>query len=84
MSSTTYLLPAKRLGQQLRSRRKALQLTQAEVAELAATTQRTVSLLETGNPTGKLNVLVAVADVLGLELILVDRDQLRSSPQGPQ
>ena len=84
MSSTRYLLPAQRLGQQLHSRRKALQLTQAEVAELASTTQRTVSLLETGNPTGKLNVLVAVADVLGLELILVERDQLRSSPQGPQ
>lgn len=67
---------AVRLGAQLRARRRALGLTQDEVAELAATTQRTVSVLESGKPTARLDVLVAVAEALGLELVAVGHDEL--------
>jgi y4mF family transcriptional regulator len=62
-----------RLGIQLRYRRRALGLTQEEVAELAETTQRFVSTLETGKPTVRLDKVVDVANVLGLVLSLEAR-----------
>lgn len=74
MNDRTYDTPAGRLGGQLRRRRRALHLTQEEVAELAGTTQRTVSVLESGKPTARLDVLVAVAEALGLQLVALPHD----------
>ncbi len=76
MTDRTSTRQAVRLGMQLRSRRKALGLTQSEVAELAGTTQRTVSLLESGKPTARLDIIAAVSDTLGLELVAVSRERL--------
>lgn len=70
MTGSTYAL---RVGTALRERRRLLGLTQAEVAELAGTTQRSVSLAESGKAAG-LALYGAIADVIGLELAVHDRD----------
>jgi HTH-type transcriptional regulator/antitoxin HipB len=70
------------LGVRLRDRRRALGLTQEEVAELAETTQRFVSTLETGKSTVRLDKVVDVADVLGLMICLQDRDDGRMRAAG--
>lgn len=70
MTVPTY---AARVGTSLRERRRLLGLTQAEVAELAGTTQRSVSLAESGKASG-LALYGAIADVIGLELAARDRD----------
>ena len=70
MTGSTYAL---RVGASLRERRRLLGLTQAEVAELAGTTQRSVSLAESGKASG-LALYGAIADVIGLELAVHDRD----------
>lgn len=70
MTVSTYAL---RVGAALRERRRLLGLTQAEVAELAGTTQRSVSLAESGKAAG-LALYGAIADVIGLELAVRDRD----------
>ena len=64
------------LGALLRERRRALELTQEDVAELAGTSQKTVSMLETGKPTARLDKLADVAEVLGLVVTLVPRESL--------
>jgi transcriptional regulator with XRE-family HTH domain len=71
MSDRTYAIA---LGTQLRDRRKLLRLNQTEVAELAGTTQRTVSLVESGKAAG-IELYLAVADVLGLEVTLQPHDE---------
>lgn len=57
-----------RVGAALRERRRLLRLTQAEVAELAGTTQRSVSLAESGRASG-LALYGEIADVLGLQIV---------------
>ncbi len=61
---------AVRLGVALRSRRKSLGLTQQELARLAGCGLAFLYELETGKPTLRLDKLLAVLDVLGLELSL--------------
>lgn len=56
------------LGNDLRQRRRRLGLTQAEVADLAGVSERFVRLLEGGKSSVRMDKLVAVLDVLGLEL----------------
>ena len=63
-----------RVGAQLRDRRRSLGLTQTEVADLAGTTQRSVSQVERGKA-ASIDLYLAVSEVLGLELTL--------RPQGP-
>ncbi|MGF1665702.1 MAG: helix-turn-helix domain-containing protein [Acidimicrobiia bacterium] len=65
MSKGTY---ARDLGKVLRQRRRMLGLTQTEVAELAGTTQRTVSEAEAGSASG-FHIYASVADVLGLQIV---------------
>lgn len=69
MSISTY---TERIGAVLRAQRRLLRLTQAEVADLAGTTQRSVSQAESGRASG-LGLYAAIADVLGLELVAVPR-----------
>lgn len=71
MSRRTY---GQTIGEALRARRRVLGLNQSEVAELAGTTQRTVSQIESGKASG-LDVYAAVAEVLGLALTVVPREQ---------
>jgi y4mF family transcriptional regulator len=63
------------LAQLSRERRKALRLTQAELAELAGVSERFVRLVESGKTTVRLDKLQPLLDVLGLRL----RAELRSS-----
>lgn len=56
------------LGEDVRRQRKALKLTQVEVAELADVSERFVRSVEQEKPTVQLDKLVAVIEALGLEL----------------
>ncbi len=56
------------LAELSRQRRKALRLTQAEVAELAGVSERFVRLVEAGKPTIRLDKLQPLLEVLGLRL----------------
>jgi transcriptional regulator with XRE-family HTH domain len=64
------------VGSVLRDRRKRLGLTQSEVAELAGTTQRTVSEIERGAASG-FDLYASVADVLGLSIVAVPTSEVR-------
>lgn len=59
------------MAQLVRSRRKYLRLRQDEVAALADVSTRSVHAIESGKPTTRLDVLVAVLAVLGLTLRVV-------------
>jgi transcriptional regulator with XRE-family HTH domain len=64
---------SRKIGEQLRVRRKFLGLRQRDLAELAAVTLRGLTDLENGcgNPTIK--QLAKIADVLGMEITLAER-----------
>lgn len=72
MSRKTY---AQQLGAQLRARRRLLQLNQTEVADLAGTTQRSVSQAEAGRASG-LELYASIAEVLGLTIVAVPHDDV--------
>ncbi len=71
MTSSTY---AEQIGLQLRARRKLLGLNQTEVADLAGTSQRSVSQVETGKASS-LELYGSVATVQGLELAALPHDR---------
>ncbi|MDQ2826491.1 MAG: helix-turn-helix transcriptional regulator [Actinomycetota bacterium] len=56
------------LASLVRERRKALSLTQQDVADLAGCSVRFVRAFESGKATVRLDKMVAVLDALGLEL----------------
>lgn len=62
--------PAGRMGAAVRARRRALGLDQAEVATLAGVGLAFLYQLEHGKPTLRIDKLLAVLEVLGLELVL--------------
>ncbi|MFN8081912.1 MAG: helix-turn-helix transcriptional regulator [Kineosporiaceae bacterium] len=68
-------MSASDLGSDLRVRRQNLALTQADLADLAGVSVRFIRALEHGKATVRLDKVMAVLDVLGLEL----RTQLRTS-----
>jgi HTH-type transcriptional regulator / antitoxin HipB len=61
------------LGTRIRQRRKALGLTQSEVAATARTTLRFISELERGKRTAQLEGVLRVLQTLGLDLSLQSR-----------
>lgn len=61
------------IGAALRRRRRALKLSQAQVAERAGVKQNTVSSAEAGGPGTKLQTLIDLMAVLELELIVQPR-----------
>ena len=63
------------LAADVRERRRALSLTQDDLAALAGCSPRFVRALEAGKPTIRLDKLLDVLGVLGLEL----RAQIRST-----
>jgi len=56
------------IGSTVRSRRKALGLTQTDLADLAGCSERFVRFVEAGKATVRVDKLLAVLDALGLEL----------------
>ena len=67
------MLKIQEIGQQLRARRKFLRLRQRDLAELAGVTLRGLTDLENGRGNPTLNQLSKIADVLGLEITLIER-----------
>ena len=61
------------LATRVRERRRALSLTQQDLADLAGVSERFVRFVEQGKASIRLDVLSAVLDVLGLELAVVSR-----------
>lgn len=72
---------AESVGAQLREQRKLLHLNQTEVADLAGTTQRSVSQAETGKASS-LELYASIAEVLGLELAARPRDRRANAQVG--
>lgn len=64
---------ASELGETIRNKRKALRLTQQELADLALCGPDFLYDLERGKPTVRLDKLMAVLDVLGLRLSVITR-----------
>jgi y4mF family transcriptional regulator len=56
------------LGRTVALRRRALRVTQEDLALLAGVSVRFISSLERGKATVRLDTLIAVLDALGLEL----------------
>lgn len=71
-------------GRELRSRRRALGLSQSEVAELADVAPRTVHAVEAGKVTLRLDVLLAVLNAVGLRLSLHRGSEPADPPQSKQ
>ncbi len=67
------------IGKKVRARRKVLRLRQRDVAELAGVTLRGLTGLERGQANPTLKQLIKIADVLGLELNLIERSLHASS-----
>ncbi len=67
------------IGAALRRRRRALKLTQAQVAERAGMKQSTVSSAEAGGPGTKLQTVIDLMAVLELEVIIQPRSSARSA-----
>jgi y4mF family transcriptional regulator len=62
-----------KLARRIRDRRRSLKLTQDALADLAGCSQRFVRALESGKPGVRLEKLLDVIRVLGLEIELVPR-----------
>jgi y4mF family transcriptional regulator len=61
------------LATEVRARRRALALSQQDLADLAGVSERFVRFVEQGKPSIQLDVLVAVLDALGLDLAVQPR-----------
>ena len=60
----------KTLGMQIKERRKALKITQKELADLAGISITTVVAAERGQGDPKISTYLAICNVLGLKLIV--------------
>lgn len=69
------------LGREVRARRRALGLTQQQVADLAGASTRFVHTIEQGKPSLRLDRLLDVLEVLGLGMRLVPEPGLHGSVQ---
>lgn len=58
------------LGIQIKERRKALKITQKELADLAGISINTVVAAERGQGDPKISTYLAICNVLGLKLIV--------------
>lgn len=61
------------IGEKLQARRKMLRLRQRDLAELAGVTLRGLTDIENGRANPTINQLAKIAEVLGLELHLMER-----------
>ena len=60
----------KTLGMQIKERRKALKITQKELADLAGISINTMVAAERGQGDPKISTYLAICNVLGLKLIV--------------
>jgi HTH-type transcriptional regulator/antitoxin HipB len=74
--------PTHRLGAAVRARRRALRLNQAELASLSGVGLAFLYELEHGKPTLRIDKVLSVLDVLGLELhVRAGKQGLTVSPE---
>lgn len=66
------------ISARVRERRRALGLSQQDLAGLAGVSERFVRFVEQGKPSVRLDALGAVLDALGLELDVVARSRRRA------
>ena len=66
---------SKQIGNIIRRTRKKLGLSQKELGAKAGVRQETISLIESGTSGGRVETLLAVLSVLGLELQIVPRSK---------
>lgn len=64
------------LGALMRQERRRRGLTQIELADLAEVSDRFVRDVEKGKPSAEVGRVMAVLEVLGLELVIVPRNPL--------
>lgn len=61
------------LGKQIAERRKELNISQADLAEMSGVSLRTINGIESGHANPSLNVLAEILQVLGLVITLRER-----------
>jgi transcriptional regulator with XRE-family HTH domain len=73
--------PAVEIGRLLRSRRRALGVSQRDLAELSGIAVHTLSNIESGDGNPSLNVIGRILDTLGLEMVLRPRRTSEASAE---
>jgi y4mF family transcriptional regulator len=71
------------LGALVARRRAVLGVTQDELADLAGVSRRSVTSIEAGKLTVRLDILVAVLAALGLAVVVLPRRRARAAAEGP-
>ncbi len=72
-----------RLAGEVRTRRRALRLTQRDLAELAGLSERFIRSVERAKPSVQLDSVLGLLDTLGLELQLVTRTSTAAQARTP-
>ena len=70
------------LADRVRSRRKSLGLRQVDLADLAGCSERLVHMVENGKTTLRLDKLLDILDVLGLEFVVRRKGDSPGTQQG--
>ncbi len=65
----------KHFGQRIRDRRKSLTLSQDDVAAVVGVNRRVVGELERGKPSVRLDIALRVAQAVGLDVSVRERNQ---------
>jgi ribosome-binding protein aMBF1 (putative translation factor) len=66
------------IAEQVADRRRALGLSQAELAELVATTQSAIARLESGGRPPRIDTLLRIANALDCELVIELRPRTKT------
>ncbi len=68
-------MPIKKIGKQIQERRKVLQITQADLAEISGVSLRTVKANEAGDANPTIDILNRVLKPLGLLVSTANRSK---------
>ena len=66
-------MAATKIGEELRTRRKALNITQTDLSEISGVSIRTIKALEKGEGNPTLEILLRVLEPVGLTLKTAER-----------
>lgn len=69
-----YIVNMTSLGMQIKARRLALKIKQQELADLAVVSINTIVAIERGTGNPRIDTLLSVCDVLGLQLVTKLKD----------
>lgn len=71
------------IGAAIKARRRALNMSQAQLAGSAKVSRKWISNLESGKPTAEIGLLLSVCDALGLSMVLTERAGGVAPPVSP-